>query len=50
MYIYIYIYVKLPLKNLNSNPYPLYPTNIYTYRVIIAPRVCSNYDAKNLAI
>ena len=32
--------VKLLLGDLNPNPYPLHPTNTYTYRVIIAPRVC----------
>ena len=32
--------IKLPPKDLNLGPYPPHPTSTYTYRIIIAPRVC----------
>ena len=38
--IYVYTCVKLPFGDLNLDPYPPHPTNMYTYKVIIAPRVC----------
>ena len=34
--------VSLPLGDLNSGFYLPHPTSIYTYRVIIAPRVCGD--------
>ena len=34
-----YICVKFPFENLNSGSCPPYPTNIYTYGVIIAPQI-----------
>ena len=34
--------VKLPPGDLNPNPYPPHPTNIYTYGVITAQRVRSD--------
>ena len=40
--IYVYTCVKLPFGDLNLDSYPPHPTNIYTYRVIIAPRVCGD--------
>ena len=33
------MYVKLLLRNLNHSPYPPHSANIYTYEVIILPRV-----------
>ena len=45
-YIYIYIHVKLPPENLNSDPYFLYLTSIYTYEITTVPRVCNG--EKNL--
>ena len=32
--------MKLPLGDLNSGPYPLYPTSTYTCEVTTTPRVC----------
>ena len=34
--------VKLPPGDLNLSPSPPHPTNIYTYRVTMAPRVCDS--------
>jgi len=33
--------IKLPPEDLNSDPYPPHPTNIYICGVTTAPRVCS---------
>ena len=40
--------VKLPSRDLNPDPYPPHPTNIYTYKVITAPKVCSDYSEEML--
>lgn len=32
--------MKLPSVDLNSDLYPSHPTNTYTCRMIIVPRVC----------
>ena len=36
--------VKFPSGNLNSDPYLPHPTNTYTYRVTITPRVCGGNE------
>ena len=33
--------MKFPLGNLNPGPYPLHPTNTYTYEVTTAPKMHS---------
>jgi len=35
----MYMCMKLLLKDLNPDPYLLYPTNIYTRGVTIAPKI-----------
>ena len=39
--------VKLPYRDLNPDPYPSNPINIYTCEVTIAPRVCGGKKKKN---
>ena len=46
--IQVYMYVKIPLGDLNPNPYPLHPTNIYTCRVAIVSRLCDG--SKNIIV
>ena len=36
--------MKLSPEDLNSDHYPPHPTNTYTCRVTIAPRVYSDYE------
>ena len=36
--------VKLPLEDLNLDPYPPHPTNTYTCRVTITPKVCGGIN------
>ena len=40
--------VKLPSRDLNPDPYPPHPTNIYTCKVITAPKVGSDYSEEML--
>ena len=42
------MYVKISPGNLNPNPYPLHPTNIYTCRVTIVSRLCDG--SKNITV
>ena len=42
--------VKLPPRDLNPNPYPLHSTNIYTFGVTIASKMCGGKNDKYLLL
>ena len=40
--------VKLPLKDLNHDPFSLYPISTYTCRVTTEPKVCDDICYKRV--